>query len=102
MDSLGRHESVTEPATSLVKHHYQSLKRKPPNFRLLSIQPGTNTSLIKVTISTHRLSKAPEYEALSYVWGPPSLGGQPNLISVNDSPFEVTPKSVESPFWSAI
>jgi Heterokaryon incompatibility protein (HET) len=78
------------------QYHYYSLKRKPPNFRLLSIQPGTNTSLIKVIISTHRLSKAPEYEALSYVWGPPSLGGEPNLILVNDSPFEVTPNLLKA------
>jgi hypothetical protein len=30
------------------------------------------------------------------VWGPPSLGGEQNLISVNDSPFEVTPNLLKA------
>ncbi|KAH7410679.1 heterokaryon incompatibility protein-domain-containing protein [Cadophora sp. MPI-SDFR-AT-0126] len=61
------------------------------SMRLLHLQRGIDkeSSRIRCTLSVHELDKAPEYEALSYVWGDPepseeiSLDGHPLNIGTN-------------------
>jgi hypothetical protein len=39
-------------------------------FRLLRVQPGAASSVIKCTLQTYSLADNPSYVALSYTWGP--------------------------------
>jgi hypothetical protein len=54
--------------------------------RLLTIHPGTSDSSIQCNLDVTSLTTAPEYEALSYVWG---LPGNNKFIAVGNRPFEV-------------
>ncbi|KAE9382019.1 HET-domain-containing protein, partial [Stipitochalara longipes BDJ] len=57
--------------------------------RLLVLVPGSGSKSIHCRLATVKLqtqAEVPVYEALSYMWGPPSPS---TLIYVNDTPFEV-------------
>jgi hypothetical protein len=64
-----------------------SFKLQDRELRLLSIRkPENQTALIKCDTQTFELSHAPRFDALSYVWGDPSVakeiqfcGKLPNL-----------------------
>ncbi|GFP57784.1 heterokaryon incompatibility protein 6, OR allele [Trichoderma asperellum] len=65
-------------------HHYQSLKHLRQEIRLLQLLPGKPGSRIAIKLLTVSLNDNPEYEALSYCWGPP----QPSydiFIHINSS-----------------
>ncbi|SPO07270.1 uncharacterized protein DNG_09964 [Cephalotrichum gorgonifer] len=53
---------------------------KPGQIRLLSIEPGLETDLIRCSLAPAQLDEHPEYEALSYCWGDPSIT---HVISCN-------------------
>ncbi|KAK0735149.1 heterokaryon incompatibility protein-domain-containing protein, partial [Lasiosphaeria miniovina] len=53
----------------LIRYSYQPLPSKD-RIRLLHLDPSDDrTAPITITISEHRLSEAPTYDALSYAWG---------------------------------
>lgn len=41
----------------------------PPRFRLITLLPGNGLEPVVIQLATYHLDNAPEYEALSYVWG---------------------------------
>ncbi|KAM7211348.1 Heterokaryon incompatibility protein (HET) domain containing protein [Rhypophila decipiens] len=49
------------------------LDRTSRDIRILSLKPGKRTDPIVCTLSTTSLDDNPRYEALSYVWGDPSI-----------------------------
>lgn len=57
------------------------------NIRLLELLPGAPTDTIKCRLVTVHLDQRPDYEALSYVWGPPVFSVE---ISCNDHPYYIT------------
>ncbi|KAK1241115.1 hypothetical protein MKX08_001089 [Trichoderma sp. CBMAI-0020] len=52
-------------------HHYEPLDPLQQQIRLLELLPGKPGSRISIKLHTVSLSDNPEYEALSYCWGPP-------------------------------
>jgi hypothetical protein len=53
---------------------YTPLNSKTGELRLLSIRkPENQTALVKCDTQTFELSHAPRFDALSYVWGDPSV-----------------------------
>ncbi|KAK3686174.1 hypothetical protein B0T22DRAFT_518732 [Podospora appendiculata] len=52
-----------------MSYAYQPLDPQQPSIRLLTLQPGENDSDICCELQTVVLESAPDYEALSYVWG---------------------------------
>ena len=44
----------------------------PRSIRLLDIAPGKASDLIEASLIVVELDQAPEFEALSYVWGSPN------------------------------
>ncbi|KAH6691182.1 heterokaryon incompatibility protein-domain-containing protein, partial [Leptodontidium sp. MPI-SDFR-AT-0119] len=63
------------------------LRPKKQEIRLLTILLGDVDDEIKTTLSVVSLQKRPVYEALSYVWGDPTIT---KLIYVIGTEFEVT------------
>jgi hypothetical protein len=49
-------------------YKYEELAN-PQSFRLLTLEPGDETGHIKCEITVIAMAEAPQYEALSYVWG---------------------------------
>ncbi|KAI4213870.1 MAG: hypothetical protein LQ351_003565 [Letrouitia transgressa] len=56
-------------------------------FRLLKLFPGRDDQPIRCELLTHNISTAPPYEAISYVWGDPTVTSQ---INCNDKIVDVT------------
>jgi hypothetical protein len=56
-------------------------------FRLLTILAGSDTGPIACSLNGHNIGTAPDYEALSYVWGDRC---HPLTITVNGKIFQVT------------
>ncbi len=52
---------------------YKSLNTDRFEIRLLSLSPGQLEDPIETVLSTISLDEAPEFEALSYVWGDPAM-----------------------------
>ncbi|EHK50303.1 uncharacterized protein TrAtP1_007374 [Trichoderma atroviride] len=52
-------------------HHYEPLDHLQQQIRLLELLPGKPGSRISIKLHTVSLNDNPEYEALSYCWGPP-------------------------------
>ncbi|KAK0611754.1 heterokaryon incompatibility protein-domain-containing protein, partial [Immersiella caudata] len=74
-------------------YEYSPLPNPATHIRLLHLHPSpTHDSALHGTLTTALLSKShtPPYEALSYVWGPPSQGPQPELFLADHSLF-ITP-----------
>ncbi|KAI2470040.1 heterokaryon incompatibility protein-domain-containing protein [Annulohypoxylon bovei var. microspora] len=70
------------------KYTYQSLPDSANSIRLLSIEPGWPSDLIRVNIRVvPHLDESPCYQALSYVWGSVE---NPVPIKCDDYPMEVT------------
>ncbi|KAK1827213.1 HET-domain-containing protein [Podospora conica] len=61
-------------------------------FRLVDLEPGPRDSPLRCTISSHPLSDAPKYEALSYAWGDANDVANHVEISLNGHPFGITPE----------
>ncbi|KAN0102766.1 Heterokaryon incompatibility protein (HET) domain containing protein [Hyaloscypha variabilis] len=55
--------------------------------RLIELHPDSRQSSVAVTFKVFKLEEAPDYDALSYVWGSPEKKG---LITCNGHPFTVT------------
>jgi hypothetical protein len=70
-------------------HDYSSLKKSPPEFRLVRIHPGVRPHHIVASLAIYPLNDHQPYEALSYVWGPYDLE-DPYVIELDGSRFEVT------------
>jgi len=68
-----RHEALPNPATDI---------------RLLKINAEGNTTDLQCTLTTFTPSKAPDYVALSYVWGLEEAAG---TITLNGQLFTVRP-----------
>ncbi|KIW09837.1 hypothetical protein PV08_11938 [Exophiala spinifera] len=52
-----------------VAYRHKSLESPGEQIRLLTIAPGLESQSVQCSITHHRLAAAPEYEALSYMWG---------------------------------
>ncbi|KAK4458385.1 heterokaryon incompatibility protein-domain-containing protein [Cladorrhinum samala] len=59
----------------------------PSTVRLLELQPSSKGATIRCNLKTVSLLDAPAFEALSYVWGDPSI--KTNIL-VDGAPFPVT------------
>lgn len=73
------------------KYKYASVDSAAGQIRLITLLPSDNiTSPIHMHLKTAVLSEtfAPQYEALSYVWGPPQ---DPKYITIDGSSLAITP-----------
>jgi hypothetical protein len=66
---------------------YTALSDVPAEIRLLTLLRGKDAELIRCRLEVVLLDSAPEYEALSHVWGDPDVT---KPIKVNDRLAEVT------------
>ena len=66
---------------------YSPLDPKKAEIRLVTLLPGKTRDAIRCTLCTISLDNAPEYTALSYVWGDPS---QTIPIILDGEPFDIT------------
>ncbi|SCV33496.1 related to HET-6OR heterokaryon incompatibility protein (het-6OR allele) [Fusarium fujikuroi] len=57
------------------------------SFRIFTLDPGEGKDELQGTLQTYSLDAAPKYEALSYVWGPPS---RTKRIKCNGQDFTIT------------
>ncbi|KAL7897671.1 heterokaryon incompatibility domain-containing protein [Trichoderma sp. SZMC 28014] len=77
--------------------HYQPLEPLKQQIRLLELLPGKPGSRISIKLHTVSLNDNPEYEALSYCWGPPNpsydIFIHPDGSSENNESQEETPSS---------
>lgn len=69
VSSQPNHTKRTKRITKF--QHYQPLEPLKQQIRLLELLPGKPGSRISIKLHTVSLSDDPEYEALSYCWGPP-------------------------------
>ncbi|CZR65731.1 uncharacterized protein PAC_15631 [Phialocephala subalpina] len=67
-------------------YKYEALAN-PQSFRLLTLEPGYETDHIKCEITVLAMAEAPQYEALSYVWG---SSERTHTITCNYMPLKVT------------
>ena len=75
---------------SLERYDYRHLA--PEEFRLIKLLPGQETDRLIGRLITVDATSAPQYVALSYVWGPPSEEGQdPQLILLDNIATELRP-----------
>ncbi|KAJ0120498.1 hypothetical protein J7T55_015227 [Diaporthe amygdali] len=66
---------------------YSPLDTQKSEIRLVTLLPGQSRDAIRCTLSIASLDSAPEYTALSYVWGDLS---KTIPITVDNEPFDVT------------
>src|SRR4051794_5933878 len=67
---------------------YTALNEQDKDIRVLSLHAGSGAELIRCSLHIVSLQNHPEYEALSYVWGP----REPcQFIDIDGQPFGVTP-----------
>lgn len=66
---------------------YTPLNSHKREIRLATIKPGTQLEPIRCSLSYVSLDDTPKYEALSYVWGDPSIRIS---ILLDEHPFRVT------------
>ena len=64
------HLPFRAPSSSAQTYRYTPLKHDR-DIRLLHLDPGSDEDALSCSLRTVRLSKAPEYEAISYTWGDP-------------------------------
>jgi len=83
--------STTLKSTPLPHHIYLPLPPPPTRtIRLLQIHPSASPNApLTSTISTHPLSSAPPYSAISYVWGDPHT--PLHQITCNNAIAKITP-----------
>ncbi|KAF2246247.1 HET-domain-containing protein, partial [Trematosphaeria pertusa] len=68
-----RKRTTSAPKASHKAPLYRALRKVPLEIRLLEIlRPKSSRSIVNCRLITVSLDDAPEYTALSYVWGPPS------------------------------
>ncbi|PMD18102.1 HET-domain-containing protein [Hyaloscypha hepaticicola] len=67
-------------------YKYEALAN-PRSFRLLTLEPGYEIDHIKCEITVLAMAEAPQYEALSYVWG---SSERTHTITCNYMPLKVT------------
>ena len=72
---------------------YSQLDATQKEIRLLTLEPGAESDGFRCRLNTYSLDAAPEYEALSYVWGDPKDTWQ---ITVDGSEFQATVKLVQA------
>jgi hypothetical protein len=68
-----------------MRSFYTDLKNSG-EIRLLHVQPRSSVEGVNCTVELVKLSSNPEYEALSYTWGPKN---NPQSIMINGDTFEV-------------
>ena len=68
------------------KYNYPPIptEQDPKSIRLLKLLPGDGSTPLKCTIIQASLAQSPDYEAISYRWGPPRPDGLIILIRVGD------------------
>jgi hypothetical protein len=78
--SEAEHFSIWKRPTELVnkvpptsRYAYQPLREASDQVRLIELQPGALLDTLECRVQTVRLSDKPVYEALSYVWGNPTV-----------------------------
>lgn len=75
---------------SLQRYDYRHLA--PKEFRLIKLLPGQESDRLIGKLITVDAMNAPQYVALSYVWGPPSKEGQDSqLILLDNIAIELRP-----------
>ncbi|PON27081.1 hypothetical protein TGAM01_v204030 [Trichoderma gamsii] len=81
-------------------HHYEPLEHLHPQIRLLELLPGKPGSRISIKLHTVSLNDNPEYEALSYCWGPPKPSYEIfiHVNNHNNNEANKTDQPAESPF----
>ncbi|KAH8790619.1 heterokaryon incompatibility protein-domain-containing protein, partial [Hyaloscypha finlandica] len=60
---------------------------KENEFRIVTIQPGSDDDPIRCNLSVVEDDHVPEYQALSYVWGSQK---DSKTIHLNDTPWQIT------------
>jgi hypothetical protein len=76
---------------------YEPLQEPKRQIRLLSIRPGRKEDKVACSVSTHYLTDAPPYAAISYTWGAPTSRKR---ILVNEKRHLVQPNAREA-LWQA-
>lgn len=71
---------------SIMPYSYEALDKTKKLMRLVTLLPGPRSSKINCTIKVVDLKDKPQYEALSYEWGPLENLGE---ILVNNEPLPV-------------
>ena len=74
----------------MARYQYAALDEEAQEIRLLTLLPGAFSDEVKILIHTTQLSESirPQYEALSYLWGPPPKGDE---VSVGLSDQQTLP-----------
>jgi len=67
-------------------HHLDSSKQE---IRLLILQPGGGNTVVEVEINHQSLAENPAYEALSYVWGDPTVTEDIHIITPPRAALEI-------------
>src|SRR5438034_1818172 len=74
---------------------YRPLNKEENEFRILAILPDEDeSSILRCTLNTYSLTDPPQFYALSYVWGDPTV--TTNII-VNDAVFPATINLEQAP-----
>jgi hypothetical protein len=63
------------------------------HIRLLTLEPGQESSLMSFSLATYTQEQCPPYEALSYTWG---IDGESEVKNWKDSEFKVTPNLIDA------
>lgn len=79
-------------------HHYQPLEYLQQQIRLVELLPGKPGSRISIKLHTVSLNDDPEYEALSYCWGPPKPSYDIFIHANNNNENNNTDQPVPSSF----
>lgn len=89
LESETRQFKKTDPSTSEPETlRYEELPPGQDHIRLLTIMPDCEDGRIHCTLETYALAEAPQYHALSHVWGTTS---QSQAIICSDKELNVTP-----------
>lgn len=78
---------ASSPSSSDSAYSYSLLPSSPTSIRLLILNPDFPRAEINCRLETVPLDSAPNYEALSYAWGPPLLT---ETIFIRGAPLRVT------------
>src|SRR4051812_35088652 len=85
--------SINYPLNHCDPHRYRSMAYSytpmadENSIRLLHLEPGSDGTPLKASLSIHDLDRQFSYDALSYVWGTPDLN---KSHSINEQELRIT------------
>jgi hypothetical protein len=71
------------------RYQYHHLDSSMQEIRLLILQPGRGNSMVEVEIIHQSLADNPAYEALSYVWGDPTVTEDIHILTPPRGALEI-------------